>query len=273
MRPTFVRLFGKGGLPGWLVLDYQFLLTTAIILGCLLTLFLCRRRGLPPRISQDLLFWGIPSLLLGSKILYYLQFGWANHTWLEFLSHGFSLYGGLFGLLTSWLLYYRIRPFPLGKFLDCATPGLALGLVLGRTGCFMAGCDGGRLCSLAWCIRFPPNSDAFVFQASREMIAPGAKFSLPAHPTQLYEVVFALAVLIVTWLWLKRDPRPGSVFLAGVMGYALYRFLSEPIRVDLGGIHPFGLTFASFLSLAILASGAVIWGWYFQPLKQEGRGS
>lgn len=238
------------------------MLTAAIVAGCLLTLLLCRRRGVPLDTAQDLLFWGVLSLLLGAKALYYLQFGWANHTWWELLQHGFSLYGGLLGLLAAWLIHHRIRPFPLGLFLDCATPGLALGLALGRVGCFLAGCDGGRLCGLPWGVRFPPDADAFAFQVSRDMITRSARLSLPAHPTQLYEAVFAVTVLNVALLWLKRDPRPGSVFLTGTMSYAAYRFFTEPIRVDLGGLHPFGLTFASFFSLVVLAVGAIVWGLY-----------
>lgn len=263
MRGTFVHLLEARGLPGWLVPDYQLMLTTAIVVGCLLTLFLCRRYGFPRRTAQDLLFWGIPALLLGAKFFHYLQFGWGDHSWRGFLYHGFSLYGGLFGLLVAWLIYRRIRPFPLAEFLDCVTPGLALGLALGRVGCFLAGCDGGRVCYRAWAVRFPPGTDAFTFQAARGTIAPEAAVSLPAHLTQLYEVGFGLAVLTVTLLWLRRRPHPGSVFLAGVMSYALYRFATEPIRVDLGGLHPFGLTFASFLSLLVLAGGALLWGRLF----------
>lgn len=249
------------------------MLTAAIVSGCLLTLFVCRRRGLRLDTVQDLLFWGVLSLLLGAKALHWLQFGWGNHTWWEFLHHGFSLYGGFFGLSAAWLILHQIHPFPLGRFLDCATPGLAFGLALGRVGCFLAGCDGGRPCSLGWCVGFPPDGDAFAFQVSREMIGPSAKFSLPAHPTQLYEVVFAVTVLIAALLRLKRDPAPGSVFLTAVMSYAAYRFLTEPIRVDLGGLHPFGLTFASFLSLVVLAVGAGVWGRYLSRQTTDGRRS
>ncbi len=49
----------------WLIPDFQLMLTLAIITGCLLCLWLWRRKEAESGIASDLLFWGIPGLLVG----------------------------------------------------------------------------------------------------------------------------------------------------------------------------------------------------------------
>lgn len=147
-------------------------------------------------------------------------------------------------------------------FLDSVTPALALGLFLGRIGCFLAGCNGGLPTGLPWGVRFPRDTALFPDQLEAGLISPQATLSLPAHPTQLYESLFGLISLFCLVYLLKTRAWLGQVFFSGMLWYSVYRFASEPLRIDAGGMHPFELfTFSQFISLLLgsMAVAALLW--------------
>ncbi|MBI4446269.1 MAG: prolipoprotein diacylglyceryl transferase [Acidobacteria bacterium] len=255
MRSRWLPVVESHGLPAWIIPDYWFLLTLAIITGSLLTVvFWSRQRD--SRMASDLLFWGIPALLLGAKIFYFLQYGFPGSLDL-WNTGGMSLYGGLIGLLVAWGIYYRVHPFPAMAFLDCVAPALGFGLFVGRLGCFMAGCNGGLPSDLPWALRFPRGTSVFFHQAQAGWISPQQDLSLPVHPTQLYEALFGLIAGFLLWKLLSIKNGEGQVFFTGIFWYAVYRFLTELLRNDSFGLHPLGfLTFAQLVSM-ILITGSL----------------
>ncbi len=258
MREVFVDWLQKEGLPGWLVPGYWLMLTLAIIVGSLLAIYLWKRTGQETRIASDLLFWGIPSLFVGAKFLFYLQFGFPNNLTDFWAPSGLSLYGGLLGLLTAWTLYYQFRPYPVFLFLDSITPPLALGLCLGRIGCFLAGCNGGFACDLPWGVQFPRSTATFYHQLQAGLVEEWQKFSLPAHPTQFYESAFGAAAFVLLLFLRQQALKQGHLFFTGILWYAVYRFATEPLRADTGGLHPLGIfTFAQFISVLVALGSAI----------------
>ncbi len=86
----------------WLIPNFRLMLTLAIIAGCLLCLWLWRQREADSGTASDLLFWGIPGLLIGCKFFYFLQFSFPSTLPGWWRTSGLALYGGLFGLLLVW---------------------------------------------------------------------------------------------------------------------------------------------------------------------------
>jgi phosphatidylglycerol---prolipoprotein diacylglyceryl transferase len=251
----------QNGWPGWIVPGYGFLLCLSLILGSLLTLYLWKRSGQEKQRASDLIFWAIPSLFVGAKMFYWLQYGFSGQ--LDFWnSGGISLYGGFFGLMAAWLVQYWIRPYPVLLFLDCVAPSLALGLFFTRIGCFLAGCNGGTLCDLPWAVRFPSTTSTFHNLLAAGLARSGEKLSPPVHPTQLYESLFGLVSFgLLMWFFRKRS-KVGQVFFVGMAAYGIFRFLMEMIRSDAGGLHPFGvLTFAQMISvlITIVCLAGLLW--------------
>ena len=109
------------------------MLTTSIVLGSLWTLFLWKDRGEELKVGIDLVFWAVPGLFVGAKLVYHLQFGFPERL-SDLWGGGIALYVGFFGILTPCIVVYLIRPYNVLIFLDCVTPGLALDLVLTRIG-------------------------------------------------------------------------------------------------------------------------------------------
>lgn len=91
---------------------------------------------------------------------------------------------------------------------------LCVGLALGRLGCFFSGLTDdayGIRTALPWGVDFGDG---------------------PRHPTQLYEVAFALA-FAAALPWLRRRPREaGDLFRLFMVAYFAFRLLEEFIRVS-----------------------------------------
>ena len=66
---------------------------------------------------------------------------------------GLVFYGGLIGSSLAYILYARLKKFPLWKGADVLAPSIALGYFFGRIGCLMNGCCYGRVCDLPWAIQ------------------------------------------------------------------------------------------------------------------------
>jgi phosphatidylglycerol:prolipoprotein diacylglycerol transferase len=103
---------------------------------------------------------------------------------------GLVVYGALIGGLLGFGVFLIRHKLPLLPMLDLLTPGMLLGLALGRMGCFLNGCCFGGPCDLPWAVRFPVGSPPFVQQVERgKIFLYGLKFRGPdAAPPVIAEV-------------------------------------------------------------------------------------
>ena len=98
---------------------------------------------------------------------------------------------------------------------------IPLGLAFGRMGCLLAGCCFGATCDLPWAVSFPWRSAASEEQFRDHLLASPKMWSLPVHPTQLYESAASLAIAAVCLLWVHGRKRyDGQVFAAFLALYA-----------------------------------------------------
>src|SRR5262249_39056848 len=127
--------------------------------------------------------------------------------WAEFWAGGLAYYGGLItASLTAWVLLRRDQ-FSFWKAADMAGFTIPLGLAFGRMGCLMAGCCFGATCELPWAVSFPPYSAATEEQVHDHLLKRLDAWSLPIHPTQLYESGASLAIAAVCMLWVHGRKR------------------------------------------------------------------
>jgi phosphatidylglycerol:prolipoprotein diacylglycerol transferase len=236
-------LFRVGNFP---VNTYGVFLALAFLAAIFVTVRLAQRDGLPKEKIYDLCLWLLLSSLVGSKLLMLLTEPEYRQNplllfSLDFLRSGGVFYGGLLGAIIAGYILMRRWKLPWWKTADACAPGIALGNVLGRLGCFFAGCCWGKPTTLPWGVRFPPEGHEIT----------GVPAGVPLHPTQLYE---SLSMLIVFFLllWLhKRKKFSGQVILAYAVIYATVRFLIEFVRDDPRG-DVLGLTTLTGLSTSQL---------------------
>lgn len=156
---------------------------------------------------------------------------------------GFALYGGLVtGALTGLALALVIR-LPVWRLADIGGVGLGLGIAIYRVGCFLQGCCYGRPTDLPWGVRFPPGSPAWARQMMEgdpsvsgdgllsNILGAGAiPVNHPVHPTQLYELLAALAAVgLVALLWRRGTPQ-GVPFLGAALWFTAFRIVNAQIR-------------------------------------------
>jgi phosphatidylglycerol:prolipoprotein diacylglycerol transferase len=178
--------------------------------------------------------------------------------WAKFWAGGLTYYGGLIGAAAAaWFLLKRDR-FPFWKAADMAGFAVPLGLAFGRMGCLMAGCCFGSVCHLPWAMSFPGGSAASEAQFHEHLLASSHMWSLPVHPTQVYESAASLAISAVCMtLVLPRKRYDGQVFASFLVLYAVARFAIEFLRRDArGGL--LGLSTSQLLGVALVGAGLAI---------------
>ena len=125
---------------------------------------------------------------------------------------------------------------------DLFAPGIALGHVIGRFGCLLAGCCYGRQTHVPWGVTFTDPVAA---------ANAGTPLGVPLHPTQLYDAGAELLILIFLLVFERKGrPFPGRTFWLYMLLYAISRFVVEIYRGDpRGGIS--GLSTSQFFSVLI----------------------
>ena len=221
-------LFEIGRFP---VYTYGVLLAAAYLLGLQFALIRARTRGLDPNRVMDLGIWIIISALLGAKLLLVIvefdTFGRDPGQLLTLLRSGGVFYGGLIAAVAVALWYLRRHRMPMWTVTDVFAPGIALGHVIGRLGCFFAGCCFGRPTDVPW---------AITFRSVHAEQNAGTPLNVPLHPTQLYEAGAELAILLVLLATERKGrPFPGRTFWGYLLLYAVTRFAIEFYRGDVRG--------------------------------------
>lgn len=234
------------------IYTYGVLLAAAYLLGLQFALVRARARGLDSTRVMDLGIYIIISALVGAKLLLLVtdfQTFKSNPAELfNLLREGGVFYGGLIVAVLVALIYIRQVNLPLWTTCDVFAPGIALGHVIGRFGCFFAGCCFGKPTNVPWAITFTnPFAAANV----------GTPLNVPLHPTQLYEAGAEFLILVFLLATEKTGRKfSGRTFWLYMLLYAISRYIIEYYRGDeRGAVGPFSTS--QFISL-ILAPLAVV---------------
>ncbi len=166
-----------------------------------------RRRGELATLAIAALVGGA----LGAKLL-----DWALNAdlvaragWVTALLSGRTVIGGLLGGTVAVTVAKRRAGITGRRGNQLAAP-IALGLFVGRLGCFLHGCCYGTVTSLPWGVDFGDG--------------------LRRHPTQLYEALFWLAAFLVLLPLRRRAVAPGRLFGGLMLSYFAFRFGEEFLR-------------------------------------------
>lgn len=225
VRPVLFHI-GSFGVP-----SYEFFVTLALVVGILVYLWEARNKR---TMNENTFFIAVAAIIggtIGAKIplwIYYFPKIIATFPDPTYILVGRTITGGLIGGYLGVVLVKRKLGITERRG-NLFAPAIALGVAIGRIGCFLRGCCYGVDTSLPWGVDFGDG--------------------IPRHPTQLYEAGFMLLLFGYLQYAKRKGPEPGQLFVLLIKAYFSYRFLSEFIRV-----HPsyWGLTFFQWLSLAVL---------------------
>lgn len=146
--PILKETFPPDGVPvhGFGVMLFITFLVCVWFLG-----WRARRTGtnLPKERVQDLVIVVFVGGLLGARLTYMLQYGVPLQQIFRIWEGGIVLYGGIVTGMLAFLAFYHLFLKKAGvsiwKLADVAGPGIALGIALGRVGCFLNGCCYGHV--------------------------------------------------------------------------------------------------------------------------------
>jgi phosphatidylglycerol:prolipoprotein diacylglycerol transferase len=149
-----------------------------------------------------------------------------DRPWYTLQLTGLSLYGGILGAFFPLLAAARLKRQSLWAALDAFTMPAAAGFCLIRVGCFLNGCCRGIPTRLPWGVVFP----AMVGGVDLNILG-AAVFRQAVHPTQLYELLGAVACIVLALRVVRRFSLPeGGRFLVYATCFSAMRLCILPLR-------------------------------------------
>ncbi len=261
MHPVLVHI-GSFALP-----TYGFLVALGVLFGLMVAGKLSERQGLDPEKAWNLGVIAILSAVLGAKVLmvlldwkYYAGHPREMFSFATFQAGG-VFYGGLIAAVLASVWYIRRNRMPVLRTCDAFAPGIALGHVFGRFGCFAAGCCFGKPTSLPWGVKF---TNPLARQIS------DTPLNVYIHPTELYEAAVELINFVVLLWLIKRKKFEGQVIGAYLFLYGVERFFLEFVRDDPGRGQVFGgaLSGTQLISIVMVLIGGLLWFWR-RPIEEK----
>jgi len=228
---------------------YGFLIALGLAAGVILFLYQGKRCGLKEETLLGFCFWVIISGIVGARLSYVVsEIGWFLRNpgrIILFWQGGLALQGGVLFAALGALYYTHRHRLSFWRLADIAAPSIALGISIGRVGCFFNGCCYGK----PWVL-------GFIFPGSSP---PGRAFPhQPTIPTQLISSVNLLVILLILTVFRRQGRWRGQLFPFFLLSYSVHRFGIEFLRGDHLPIF-FHLTLAQLASIftIILALGMV----------------
>ncbi len=173
----------------------------------------------------------------GARLFYILfNFDEFQGNWAEMFriyNGGMVFFGGFAGALLLTAIYVRIKKLNFWQLADIFTPGLALGMAIGRLGCLAIHDHIGRITKLPFGMEY---------------------FGEARFEPSMFESIWLLLVFFFL-LWRRQQTKySGQLFIIFLLVYAAGRFMFDFFRSsDLPFSDPryFGLTVSQFLTIII----------------------
>lgn len=244
------------------VYSYGFMLALAFISGALLAEYRARRAGIRKDSIIDLTFYILVSSIAGARLLFVIL-NWDYYKQnpgdiLKIWEGGLVFYGGLISGFITALCFLKAHKISVWVAADVLSAPLALGVAIGRIGCFLNGCCYGVI-SHQWGVCFPStdNPPVFAQQLRDGLIPPGALHSLPVIPTQLYSAAAGLIIFFILLFSGKHNKFNGFSFWLFILLYGITRFIIEGFRYyEQNFIFSGTLTVSQIISLVLVAVAA-----------------
>lgn len=234
-----------------------------IAIGILAAYFTAEYRAKRQKLAYEHVFyltmWCVVGGFISAKLLFFLT-EWKSVladpvSYLQNLSDGFVVYGGIIGGILCGYLYCKSRGLAFLKYFDLIMPSIALAQGFGRIGCFLAGCCYGKETDSILSVTFhssdfAPNGVALI-------------------PTQIYSSILDFLHFFLLLYVARNKKKDGQVAACYLIFYSIGRFLLEFLRGDLERGSVGILSTSQFLSIFVACFGAGLWSFTQRSIKKE----
>ncbi|MEU0467056.1 prolipoprotein diacylglyceryl transferase family protein [Amycolatopsis sp. NPDC006131] len=216
-RKVFTATTGYGPLvhgPGVRLVSWPLLVGLGAVVAILLQVVLAARAGISVVAVLALSAVGCALGFVGAKTWYLALH---RKPLRSFLTGGACIQGFLLVALGVLVIGSAVLGLPVGSLLDATTPGIFLGMAVGRPGCFLTGCCAGR----------PTGSRWGLWSSDRRL-------ALRRFPVQLVEAAVALLIGVGTLALVLavESPAPGAIWAGALAAYTFVRQLLFPLRTQ-----------------------------------------
>jgi phosphatidylglycerol---prolipoprotein diacylglyceryl transferase len=228
------------------VLSYPAMLYVGLLAGVSLEYLAASAMGL----SAVGVYWAtlvlLPIALIGSRLLFV-----ATH-WREYRSvphriwdrrdGGMAMYGGVPCMLLASIPLLPAFGLPYWRFWDVAVFCIFPGMAFTRVGCLLHGCCSGKPMNGRFTMSLPDHRGVWARRV----------------PVQLLEAAAAVALLVICVAARRWLARPGTLFLAAAVGYAVSRLALQPARDQREYMGPLDVQIAISLAVIVGAIGGFV---------------
>lgn len=211
---------------------YGLLFAVGFLLGYKIEERIFRHDNAPEGWVDRIFVYTIIATVIGSRLGHCFFYDWDYYSAnpveiLKIWKGGLASHGGAIAIIIAVLVYSRrvTHRTPLWAFDRLVIPIAMVGALI-RLGNLMNHEIYGHATDLPWGFRFVQN--LYQWRAGAEPI-----FSVPSHPTQIYEALCYLATFaLLMYMYWKRGAgnRPGLIFGVFLIGIFLSRFLLEFVK-------------------------------------------
>ncbi|MCH5050357.1 prolipoprotein diacylglyceryl transferase [Pectobacterium aquaticum] len=231
---------------------------------------------------ENLLYMGFLGVFVGGRLGYVLFYAFPsfleNPLYLfKVWDGGMSFHGGLMGVICVMLWFAHRTKRNFFQVADFIAPLIPFGLGAGRLGNFINGELWGRVTTdTPWAMLFPGSrgEDMVLAVSNPQWQAIFNQYGmLPRHPSQLYQMMLeGVALFIILNLFIRKSRPMGSVSGLFLIGYGMFRIITEFFRQPDAQLGLFGGLFSmgQILSLPMVIAGILmmVWAYRRQPVKQ-----
>ena len=232
--PAIFHLFGRE------VRWYGLFFAIGFLVGYKIIDIMLKRERMPQEWADKILIYIIVGTVIGARLGHCIFYGYSDHfsffdnyyfkhpvEMLKIWEGGLASHGGAIGIIVAvWLFSRRVTKLSMLWTFDRLVVPVALVGAMIRTGNLMNHEIYGHPTDMPWAFRFILNIHQY--QQGAEPV-----FSLPSHPTQIYEALAYLfifaALLYLYWKTTVKD-RPGFLFGVAVSAIFTARFFIEFIK-------------------------------------------
>jgi phosphatidylglycerol:prolipoprotein diacylglycerol transferase len=201
-----------------------------------------RQLGKDPQVPLDFAVAGVLAGVVGGHLvhLFFYHPEELAEPWRVLkIWEGLSSMGGLLGGIVAAVVWFRVKRVRFAGYADAFALGIAPGWGVARLGCFSVHDHPGVRTSFFLAVQFPDG---------------------PRHDLGLYEAVVLFAIGAALWMLHRRGLLRDRLLAVLAVTYGVARFLLDFLRardVAYADARHFGLTFAQYTAVALVAWGAV----------------